>query len=155
MAISGRVHSLHLSNGGVPKRAFPKAWLGTLGFEGDAHNDKVDHGGPDRAVCLWSLEVIQELIAEGHALAPGAAGENITAEGLRWSEVVPGVLMGVGSEVKLEVASFAAPCRTIEHCFFDRKFTRISHKLYPTISRVYARVVRGGLVACGDAISLP
>ena len=36
------------------------------------------HGGPERALCLFSLERILELQAEGHPIFPGAAGENIT-----------------------------------------------------------------------------
>src|SRR3982751_5291979 len=116
MATSGRVHSLNLSNGGVPKVSVREALLRTLGYEGDDHDDKVHHGGAERAVSLWSLEVIDELVAEGHALHPGAAGENITIEGLTWTDVVPGVHLLVGTEVELEVTSFAAPCRTIERC---------------------------------------
>jgi len=154
MATSGRIHSLNLSNGGVPKVSVREALLRTLGFEGDDHDDKVHNGGAERAVSLWSAEVIDQLVAEGHALHPGAAGENITVAGLTWSAVLPGVHLRIGNEVELEVTSFAAPCRTIEHCFLERKISRISHKVNPTVSRVYARVVRSGKVARGDAVLL-
>ncbi len=154
MQTSGLVHSLNLSRGGVPKKPVGKALLLPLGFEGDGHNDMKHHGGPERAVSLWSLEVIRELSEEGHFLGPGAAGENVTVSGLPWSEVVPGVRLLLGAEVVVEVASFAAPCDTIEHCFVAGEFKRISHKLHPTVSRVYARVVQGGWVKSGDRVEL-
>src|SRR5438034_7213405 len=74
-----------------------------LGLEGDAHRDLEHHGGPERAVCLFSLEAIRELQAEGHPMAPGALGENVTVEGLDWSAVVPGAILQLGGDVRLEV----------------------------------------------------
>jgi MOSC domain-containing protein YiiM len=152
MSDLGRVHSINLSAGGVPKRAVPRATLVSLGFHGDVQKDKKHHGGPDRAVSLWSLEVIRALAEEGHRLEPGAAGENVTVEGLVWSSVVPGVRLALGQEILVEIASYAAPCNTIRHCFLENDFTRISHKLHPGTSRVYARVIRSGELAEGDRI---
>src|SRR5262249_32294921 len=102
---------------------------------------------------LWSLEVIRELVAEGHPIAPGFAGENVTVEGLAWADVVPGVRLAVGEAV-VEVVSFASPCQTIAHCFLGRDSKRISHKLHPTMSRVHARGVRGGWVEPNQRIVL-
>ena len=48
-------------------------------------------GGPLAALCLYSLEVIQALQAEGHSIFPGSVGENITLSHLDWSRVTPGV----------------------------------------------------------------
>jgi MOSC domain-containing protein YiiM len=39
-----------------------------LGLEGDGHHDSKHHGGAERAVCLYGLEQIQALQAEGHAI---------------------------------------------------------------------------------------
>ena len=71
LAGHGRIAQLSISPGGVPKRAIPEARVTRLGFEGDAH-DYEHHGGPERAVCLFSLEMIDALAAEGHATEPGA-----------------------------------------------------------------------------------
>lgn len=154
MSNCGRVHSLNLSGGGVPKRPVLRAKILPLGIEGDVQNDTVHHGGPERAVSLWSLEVIRELAAEGHPVVPGAAGENVTVEGIDWADIVPGVRLAIGAEVVLETASYAAPCKTIERCFVGGEFTRISHKVHPTVSRVYARVIQGGWIHQGDPIQV-
>lgn len=50
-----------------------------------------------QALCLWSAEVIDELRAEGHQLAPGNAGENLTLSGLDWGARRPGTRVRAGS----------------------------------------------------------
>ena len=69
----GRVYQINISNGGVPKWPVPSAWVTYLGIEGDRHRSP-SHGGPERALCLFSLEVIRLLQAEGHPIEPGAVG---------------------------------------------------------------------------------
>ena len=41
------------------------------GVEGDRQNDLKHHGGPERAVCIYSLELIDALIHEGHPIKEG------------------------------------------------------------------------------------
>ena len=67
------IHALHVSPGGVPKRPVPAAELSVLGLAGDWQTDRVHHGGPDRALCLWSLEVIEVLAAAGHPVIGDSA----------------------------------------------------------------------------------
>jgi MOSC domain-containing protein YiiM len=150
----GVVVSVNVSNGGVPKKRISGAQVSLLGVVGDAQDDKEHHGGPERAVCLYSLERIHALQAEGHPIDVGTAGENITVEGLDWDLVVPGVRLRIGDEVLLEVASFTNPCKTIKGSFIDGKFVRIAQKLHPGWSRVYARVISEGNIHLGDPIEL-
>src|SRR4051812_27627792 len=138
---TGTVRSINLSNGGVPKKAVGVAQVSRYRVEGDAQRDLRFHGGPERAVCLYSLELIQALRAEGHPIDVGTAGENVTVSGLDWGLVEPGTRMKIGSEVLLEIASFTKPCKTIRESFVEGKFIRISQKLHPGWSRVYARVL--------------
>lgn len=70
-----RVYQISMSNGGVPKLPVPEARMTTLGVEGDRQRNPDIHGGPERAVCLFSLEVIEALQTEGHPIAPGSAGD--------------------------------------------------------------------------------
>jgi MOSC domain-containing protein YiiM len=72
----GTVASINLSPGGVPKSRVSGAQVSQLGLEGDAQDDKIHHGGPERAVCLYSVERIRSLQAEGHPIDVGTAGEN-------------------------------------------------------------------------------
>jgi MOSC domain-containing protein YiiM len=150
----GVVVSVNASSGGVPKKRVSGAQVSLLGIVDDAQDDKEHHGGPERAVCVYSLERIHALQAEGHPIDVGTVGENITVEGLDWDLVVPGVRMRIGDEVLLEVASFTNPCKTIKGSFIDGKFVRIAQKLHPGWSRVYARVITEGQIHFGDPIEL-
>ena len=150
----GVVVSVNVSNGGVPKKRVSGAQVSLLGVVNDAQDDKKHHGGPERAVCIYSLERIHALQAEGHPIDVGTAGENVTVEGLDWDLVVPGVRLRIGDQVVLEVASFTNPCKTIKGSFIDGKFVRIAQKLHPGWSRVYARVITEGTIHFGDPIEL-
>src|SRR5258708_21548018 len=86
--VNGRIVQISVSPGGVPKTAVAAARVTTLGLEGDAHRDREHHGGPERAVCLYAMEAIDKLRAEGHAIAPGAIGDNVTVQGLEWSAIM-------------------------------------------------------------------
>ena len=150
----GTLVSINVSNGGVPKRRVSDAKVSRLGLLKDAQNDTKEHDGPERAVCVYSLERICALQAEGHPIDVGTAGENVTVEGLDWELVVPGSRLRLGDDVILEIASFTTPCKTIRDSFIDGKFVRISEKLHPGWSRVYARVLSEGDIRFGDAVEL-
>ena len=150
----GTLRSINLSLGGVPKRAVTDAQVTLSRIVGDAQNDAKHHGGPEKAVCLYSLECIKALQREGHPIDVGTAGENLTVEGINWDLVVPGARFRCGDEVELEVASFTNPCKTIKDSFIDGRFRRISHLFHPGWSRVYARVLTGGKIRVGDRVSL-
>ena len=150
----GVLVSINKSGGGVPKRRVNDAKVSRLGLLGDTQNDKKNHGGPERAVCVYSLERIQALQQEGHPIDVGTAGENVTLEGIDWDLVVPGARLKLGEEVVLEVASFTSPCKTIKASFVDGEFVRISQKLHPGWSRVYARVLSEGEIHFGDHVEV-
>jgi MOSC domain-containing protein YiiM len=152
MAEQGTVVSINVSPGGVPKRPVPSARIGPVGLDGDGQRDREHHGGPDRAVCLYALERIEALQGEGHAIAPGTTGENLTVRGIDWDAVVPGASLAVGG-VTLEITSFASPCKSIRASFADDNSNRISQKLHPGWSRVYARVIGEGEVRVGDVVT--
>jgi MOSC domain-containing protein YiiM len=121
---------------------------------GDAHRDHDHHGGPDRAVCLWSLEVIASLRHEGHPIGPGDAGENLTITGLPWPSLGPGDRLAIGDRVVLELVSYTQPCRSIRGAFLRGAFDRIYEHKYPGSSRMYARVLATGTVRAGDVVRL-
>lgn len=152
--VVGRVHSLNVSGGGVPKRPVPEAYVTKDGLRGDTQGDLRYHGGPERAVSLFSLDVIARLRDEGHAIAPGTAGENVTISGLDWALVVPGARLEFAGGVVLEVASYCVPCGKIRASFADGKIHRINQEDHPGESRVYARVVFEGTMRAGEAVQL-
>jgi MOSC domain-containing protein YiiM len=150
----GAIVQLSVSAGGVPKLAVPEARVTRLGLEGDAHRDLEHHGGSQRAVCLFAVEAIRALVAEGHRLTPGATGENVTTEGLDWAAVAPDTHLLLGERVLLQVTKYTSPCFNIAPLFAGRNFGRISQKQHPGWSRVYARVLLEGHVRAGDQVRM-
>jgi MOSC domain-containing protein YiiM len=152
--MTGRIFQLNISRGGVPKLAVRDGVVNELGIVGDDHAAADIHGGPDRALCLFSLERILELQAEGHPIFPGAVGENVTISGIDWQQVIPGAQLALGDEVLLEITSYTTPCNTIPAYFANGQFQRIAQKLHPGWSRVYARVLSGGTLKVGQRVKL-
>ncbi|MFN2637240.1 MAG: MOSC domain-containing protein [Gemmatimonadaceae bacterium] len=151
---TGRLASINTSLGGVPKMRVTAAQVSRFGLQNDSQNNKKLHGGPERAVCVYSLERIRALQSEGHPIGIGTAGENLTLEGIDWGLVVPGTKARIGQAVLLEIASFTSPCKTIKNSFREGKFARISEKLHPGWSRVYARVIKEGEIRVGDTVEI-
>jgi MOSC domain-containing protein YiiM len=151
---SAHIFQINASNGGVPKLPLHQAEVTHLGLAEDRHAHPDIHGGPERAVCIYSLERILALQAEGHRIFPGSIGENLTITGLDWERVAPGMRFRLGEEVLLEVTHFTPPCKNIALSFIDQGFARVSQKNYPGWSRVYARVLQPGRIQIGDAVVL-
>jgi MOSC domain-containing protein YiiM len=150
----GHIVQISISSGGVPKHAVEEAHVRTWGLEGDAHRDHEHHGGPERAVCLYSMEAIRGLVAEGHDVVPGTLGENVTVEGIEWAAIAPGARLLLGHDVVLEVTRYTAPCFNIKRAFKNGEFARVSQKRHPGWSRVYTRVVAEGRIRRADAVRI-
>lgn len=151
-AATGEVAGLFRGDGGTPKDPVATVEVGFDGVAGDRQADRSNHGRPWQALCLWSAEVIDAFAADGHPLAPGRAGENVTIAGLDWARVVPGVQLRVG-EVLAEASAYAVPCRKNADWFRDGRFDAMHHRHGP-VSRVYATVLEPGTVRLGDAVVL-
>lgn len=149
---AGRVVRVASSSGGVPKVEVAEVWVTEEGLAGDEQADRLDHGRPWQALCLWSAEVIQALVAEGHPISPGSCGENLLLAGVDWTEVRPGVQLQLGDDVVVEVSGPANPCRTIAGSFIGGRFERISHARHPGWSRLYAWVRTEGVVRLDDRV---
>lgn len=151
---SGYIYQLNCSDGGVPKLPVKEARLTPNGLVGDRQANPRFHGGPERALCLYALEQINALRAEGHPIFPGSVGENVTVAGLDWASLTPGCRLALGDEVIIELSSYTVPCQSIKESFGDGKFKRVSQKVHPGESRFYARVIRSGLLAVGQEVRL-
>jgi len=155
---AGSVAAVHRSAGGVPKvEVRGPVGVGPDGLDGDRQKVRRHHGRPSQALCLWSAEVISALAAEGHPVAPGSTGENLTLSGVDWRVLRPGVrlVLGEGDDAPVaEVTGWADPCRTIAGSFLDGAFRRIDHARHPGCSRAYAAVVRPGEVSAGTPVTV-
>jgi MOSC domain-containing protein YiiM len=148
--VAGRVAYVNVSAGGVPKLPVAEARLGPTGLEGDKQRNRRYHGGPTRALCIYSLECIHALQREGHPIVPGSAGENITLEGIDWTLLAPGVRLALG-EAEVEITTYTSPCGVIRRSFSNYNSIRIWQGEHPGWSRVYGRVIREGVIRSGDA----
>lgn len=150
----GCVDLIHASGGGVPKLTVPQAIVGYRGVGGDRQATRKHHGRVWQAICLWSTEVIDTLAAEGHPVAPGFAGENFTLSGIDWATLRPGARLEIGGRdgVVLETTAWATPCKTLNDVFTNRDFRRIDVLRDPGASRLYAKVLRDGVVRAGDPV---
>lgn len=149
---TGRVFQLNISPGGVPKLPIRQAVLNSLGLVGDDHRSKKVHGGPERALCLYSLERLQALQAEGHPIFAGAMGENLTLSGLDWDQIAPGLQMQIGKDVVVEITRYATPCANLTDCFVGGRIERVLQEKHPGWSRLYAKVLQEGEIWVGDPV---
>lgn len=149
--VVGELVSINASRGGVPKASVLEAEVGRAGLIGDRQANRRHHGRPWQALSLWSLDVIEALRAEGHPVSSGSCGENLTVRGIDWAALRPGVRLGVG-EVVAELSSYAIPCAKIRDSFAGHDFNRVHHERHPGVSRMYAWVVRGGVIRPGDPV---
>lgn len=163
----GKAHifQINLSQGGVPKLAVSRGEITFEGLADDRQSSRDVHGGPERALCLYSLERILALQREGHPIFPGAIGENLTVAGLDWDAVVPGLRLQIGESVMIEVTRYTTPCSSISAAFSEHSqssgiaevgspIARVSQKLFPGWSRLYARVLQPGSICVGDRVQV-
>ena len=154
--MSAVVHSINISTkGGVPKLPIEKAEIKFEGVEGDFNRfrtEKINSIGT-RAVTLFSLEQIEKLKSEGHAIDVGTTGENITIEGIDWPSLKIGTRMMIG-DAMIELSEPTAPCSKIGKSFIGGAFYRIDHEKESGWSRWSASVIEEGQVEVGSQVIL-
>jgi MOSC domain-containing protein YiiM len=130
-----------------------RVMLRTLNLDGDCQADLSVHGGPSKAVYVYSSEHYDYWKHElpGMKLPWGMFGENFTTAGLFESELNIGDKFGVGSAV-VAVTEPRMPCYKLAI-----KFGRpdiIKRFLASERTGFYFAVVREGDVAAGDPIQM-
>ena len=123
------------------------------GIVGDIQADPEHHGGIDQAVCLYSVEIIEALQAEGHPISAGSTGENLTISGLDWDQITPGKRIKVGQTL-IETTDYTTPCSKITGSFSDGRSARIHATTHPGWGRMYAKVLISGSVHVGDDVEV-
>jgi MOSC domain-containing protein YiiM len=127
--------------------------LGVEGLTGDQQANRRVHGGPDKAVCVYSADHIpwwRELLGRPD-WGPGAVGENFTVEGQTEDTVCLGDIYEVGTAL-VQVSQPRSPCRTLA-----RRWNRpdLPKRVVETgRSGWYLRVLREGHVQVGVTLTL-
>src|SRR5436853_5571325 len=106
----GQLAQLNISSGGMPKKPTPEAMVTVDGVQGDWQKNRKYHGGPNRAVCLYSEELYAEMRAEGLDAGNGDFGENFTTRDVDLQQLSVGIRLKFGSDCVIEITSVRAPC---------------------------------------------
>lgn len=159
--MTGSIVQINISPGGIPKRPIAEGEVTPLGIRGDSWAHPQIHGGPDKAVLLITSEGIDELIAQGYPLFPGALGENLTTMGLARRQMRLGQRYRIG-EVLLEISQMRSPCATldiygpsIKQAVYDAQ-VHAGDASTPRwgLAGFYARVLKSGFIHPKDIIEL-
>ncbi len=134
---------------GGNKRPVSRAMLRYENFDGDGQGDQVNHGGPDKAVCVYPIDHYSHWERElGRELAPGSMSENLTVRGAVETEVCIGDVFRVGGAI-VQVTQPRVPCSKLAGKNEQRRLVRqVSETGY---TGFYARVLNEGMVDAGDA----
>jgi MOSC domain-containing protein YiiM len=111
--MTGTIIQINISRGGIPKFPIPEAVLTPEGIQGDSWAHPQFHGGPKQALLLIGAESLEELVAKGYPLYPGALGENLTTSGLDRRQMRIGQRYRIG-EVLIELTKVRVPCNTLD-----------------------------------------
>lgn len=152
--MQGSIMGLFASpKGGVPKLFVRSLDVTVNGCIGDRQNNLKHHGGPKRAVCIMTTDILESLQEQGHPIEGGTTGENLLIEG------IPRTMLDVGTviqtnQVTLRITGDAPPCKTIKASFIEGGFISLSHKREAQTTRWYAEVLREGTLHCDEAIHI-
>lgn len=126
--------------------------LSRTGLDGDEQADRKNHGGPEKAVCVYPLE--HYLYWEGRLgriLPPAAFGENFSTEGFTESAVCVGDVYRVGSAA-VQVSQPRQPCFKLAA---RHGVPELALWVQETgLTGFYFRVLEEGEVMAGDRIEL-
>ena len=146
--MAGTLVQVNVSNGGMPKLPVLFARVTAAGVDGDWQKNRKYHGGPDRAVCIYSEELYAGLNEQGIDVGNGAFGENFTTRGVDLMALRPGDRLQVGGDggCVVEITNVRVPCSQLKK--WDARLPRA----IVGRSGWMAKVVNDGSVRAGDEI---
>ena len=115
-----------------------------FGLIGDAHADCSTR----RQVSLLAIESINKMRSLGFDIGPGDFAENLTTEGIDLVSLPVGTRLSIGKGVILEVTQIGKECHVGCAIYLQ------TGKCIMPKEGVFAKVIQGGLVKAGDAITV-
>ena len=113
------------------------------GLKGDGHAGKWH-----RQVSFLSYENIQKAKEQGLDVSFGDFAENIATTGIDWKTITVGTRIGLGESVIVEITQTGKKCH--KKCAL---YYQAGDCIMPK-EGVFARVLTGGKISCGDAIEI-
>lgn len=139
------VAQINVSEGGMPKLPVLQAQVTVNGIVGDRQRTPKIHGGPNRAICLYSEELYQWLRKQGVPVVAGQIGENFTTRGLDLATLHIGDRLRIGGCI-IEITKVRVPCYQL------KKWDPDLPKIIIGRSGWMARVIQEGIVRPQDPI---
>jgi MOSC domain-containing protein YiiM len=142
---------------GIYKLPQPSTIITPDGLEGDYIADQKHHGGADQAVYIYTSEDYDWWLENlGRDLVPGTFGENLTISGFESAHLHVGDRIFIGdpeqNPVILEVSAPRIPCAVLAGRMENTAF--VKHFAAAERPGAYCRVLEGGTVRQGDAVTL-
>src|ERR687889_1461578 len=137
---------------GGAKKSVPRAELRFENFDGDRQADQLNHGGLEKAVCVYPFDHYPYWNRQlGRDLQPGAFSENLTVSGAIETEVCVGDVFRIG-EALVQVSQPRMPCAKLA----GKNRSKMLPKLIANVGYTgfYMRVLSEGMVAAGDGFDL-
>ena len=114
-----------------------------FGIKGDAH------AGPwHRQVSFLSSESIDSARESGLGVTFGDFAENISTKGVDWKNIPKGTIVRLGDFVEVEITQIGKECHNKCAIYY-----KAGDCIMPR-EGVFARVLAGGKIRCGDTVSL-
>jgi MOSC domain-containing protein YiiM len=128
-------------------------WLGYKGLKGDGQSDLKNHGGVDKAVCVYPIEHYAYWNKEFKQLDfnAGAFGENFTTTGLLEAEVCIGDIYSIGTAL-VQVTQPRQPCYKLARRWKVKDLANLVQSTGKT--GFYFRVIENGYVVSGNVFKL-
>ncbi len=122
-------------------------------LEGDEQSDLVHHGGPDKAILVYSRQHFDSWRDEypEWTVTGGTFGENLTVDGMTEADVCVGDIFRVGTSL-LQISQPRQPCWKLSRRWNMPKLAVIVQKSGRT--GWYLRVLETGVINSGDQLVL-
>jgi MOSC domain-containing protein YiiM len=126
----------------------------TNGLDGDGQADLEVHGGPDKAICVYSFDhyAYWQTVIGVNPLPTGAFGENFTLSGIDENNVCIGDVWQVGDSLVVQISQPRQPCWKLA-----RRWQRktLAHEVQDNgKTGWYFRVLKEGPVKAGMKLTL-
>ncbi|MBW7459428.1 MOSC domain-containing protein, partial [Paenibacillus sepulcri] len=127
-------------------------YLAKTGLDGDGQADLINHGGEDKAVCVYSSVHYPYWASEwGKDAEAGAFGENFTVSRITEQSICIGDIVRAGEAV-VQVSQPRQPCFKLG---IKHGLPKLPLQVQQTgYSGFYFRVLQEGIVAAGDELVL-
>ena len=145
--------SLDKNETGLPKKPVDMAQVTSYGVGNDYNHYRTTskQSTKDRAVLIYTLDMIEQLNGEGWPINPGDIGENITIDGLKYDDFKIGDKYQIG-EVIVEVTEGCNPCKNLGALPYVGERVNEFIKLMENRRGWFVKVISEGNVKVNDLV---